>query len=158
MHERDLDVFIQHTMNYFTKIAHEAPEPRPPTIDFSAPVFLDFTGAIDVSGQSSGTVYLTMPDRMARALLEVVGEPGRDEATCRDLVGEIASTISSNARAHFGSAFQIAVPRTFTASTAIEPLPLQGRFILPLRWRDAEALLVISITELPSSNHAQTDH
>jgi chemotaxis protein CheX len=66
----------------------------------------------------------------------------------RDLVGEVANTISGNARRDFGREFVISVPCVLTGEKRPE-LPVKPgmrSFIIPINWRSHSAKLVVSLT------------
>jgi chemotaxis protein CheX len=146
MNATELSLFVDLTLGCFTKTFNEPPSLQPPSIEFSSSNYLDHTGVIDISGRSTGCVYLTVTHALAEELLAEMGEPERTAETCRDLVGELASTISSNARSHFGEQFKISVPRTFSEPPGDLAMPF-STFVLPLQWRDREAILVIGLVE-----------
>ena len=143
--EAELKYFVDANCRFFEKVAPDQLVLKDPFIEFSEPVFLDFTGLIEITGGHSGSVYLTMPRAMVLSLTRVMGEQETSEETLRDAVGEIASMISSNAREQFGPRLGISVPRSLVGS---EPagLPLAPtRFVLPIGWQDEEAFLVIAL-------------
>lgn len=108
MQERDVQVFVEGTQNYFKEISGEAPEVGLPYIKGSEEIILDYTGAIGISGERKGCVYFTTNKDMLSEIVNVVLGPGSDsEEALRDMVGEIANTISGNARRSFGSNFMV---------------------------------------------------
>lgn len=145
--EKDLKVFVDVSCRYFEKVAKDKPLLRDPVIEFHKPEFLDYTGSIEISGRSKGNIYLTMPREMVVRLLELHGENEVSDGSLYDLVGEIASTISSNAREHFGSQLKISVPRALGPEEAADKSFSNVRFVLPIEWRDEEAFLVIALEE-----------
>jgi chemotaxis protein CheX len=63
-----------------------------------------------------------------------------------DLVGEVANTISGNARRHFGPDFLISVPVIVAGNANAIQVPRTIKaYILPLRWHKLEATLVVSL-------------
>ena len=62
------------------------------------------------------------------------------------LVGEIANTISGNARRHFGPNFMISVPVVVAGSARSIQVPKDVKaYILPLRWHKLEAAMIASL-------------
>ena len=63
-----------------------------------------------------------------------------------DLVGEVANTISGNARRVFGPDFMISVPVVVAGSAKAIQVPRNVKaYIIPLRWHKYEAALVVSL-------------
>ena len=61
-----------------------------------------------------------------------------------DLVGEVANTISGNARKQFGSEFNISVPFVFKGQPQNVILPKDKHsFVIPLKWKNHDAGIVI---------------
>jgi len=64
----------------------------------------------------------------------------------RDLVGEVANTISGNARRDFGRDFVISVPSVLSGERPEVALPPGARsFVIPINWRSHSAKLVVSL-------------
>jgi len=64
----------------------------------------------------------------------------------KDLVGEIANTISGNARASFGEDFTISAPRVIDGPIESKMLdPKRRSYVLPIRWKSNGAQLIISL-------------
>lgn len=145
MTDNDLKLFVDIVSNYFAKIVDDAPTLDEPIIEFTPPRLLDYSGFIQVSGSDDGCVYITMPRDFAVAFLRRTGEMASDDALLSDFVGEMASTIASNARERFGSAFKISVPRTLVGGQQ-PPFSVPGtRFVLPIRWDGKAAQLGIGV-------------
>ncbi len=65
----------------------------------------------------------------------------------RDLVGEVANTISGNARRDFGRDFIISVPSVLAGERPDIPLKAGTRsFVIPINWRSHSAKLIVSLT------------
>jgi hypothetical protein len=65
-------------------------------------VVQDYAGVIGISGNREGKVYFTAPRGMLSVMLMCMNETDTGEQNVRDLVGEVANTISGNARRDFG--------------------------------------------------------
>ena len=70
----------------------------------------DYTGVIGISGARNGIVYFTAPRGMLTVLLMRMQETDTSEENMKDLVGEVANTISGNARRDFGKDFSSRCP------------------------------------------------
>jgi len=145
MSDSDLKMFIDIVMRYFNTSVREAPVLGEPVIEFTSPHLYEYSGFIQVSGSDDGCIYLTMPRSFAAAFLRRTGERDENDALLSDLVGEMASTVASNARERFGSQFHISVPRTLIGGHTI-PFSMPGtRFVLPIRWNGQTAQLGIGV-------------
>ncbi|MBV8171495.1 MAG: chemotaxis protein CheX [Candidatus Eremiobacteraeota bacterium] len=145
MTDNDLKMFVDIVSNYFAKVVDEAPLLDEPVIEFTPPKLLDYSGFIQISGSDDGCVYITMPRDFAVSFLRRTGEMASDDALLSDFVGEMASTIASNARERFGGQFKISVPRTLVGGQQ-PPFSVPGtRFVLPIRWDGRTAHLGIGV-------------
>jgi chemotaxis protein CheX len=145
MTDNDLKLFVDIVSNYFSTIVREAPAFGEPIIEFTPPKLFEYSGFIQISGSDDGCVYLTMPKSFASAFLRRTGERDENDALLSDLVGEMASTVASNARERFGSQFRISVPRTLIGGHTL-PFSVPGtRFVLPIRWNGQTAQLGIGV-------------
>jgi len=111
MNDQDINVFISTARRYFASL-EERPSLviEPPFVREKLGPFLEYTGIIGVSGRSRGVICFTATGKMLGEILGLLKESRIDEDAKRDLVGEIANTLSGNAREEFGSEFQISVP------------------------------------------------
>src|SRR5664279_4090895 len=101
MDEKELRVFIDIVGQYFERQTGRLPEVGSPYLgEPSALPMYDFTGVIGISGERQGCVYVTARRELLRQLLLHVGESDVSDNNLCDLVGEIANTISGNARRH----------------------------------------------------------
>lgn len=145
MTDKDLKVFIDIICHYFEKTTRNAPELKEPVIELNQFRLLDYTGFIKISGNNQGWVYISMPKGMLLDVLNCMGESLSDRSILLDSVGEIVSIITSNAREHFGTQFQISVPVT---SAGNENAPISHempRFLLPFSWREHQAYVGIAL-------------
>jgi chemotaxis protein CheX len=107
----------------------------------------DYTGVISISGKREGVVYFTAPKAMLTVLLMKMQENDFSHETMRDLVGEVANTISGNARRDFGRDFVISVPSVLAGEKPDLPQkPGSRSFVIPINWRSHSAKLVVSLT------------
>ncbi|TFV05286.1 chemotaxis protein CheX, partial [Bacillus stratosphericus] len=104
------------------------------------------SGVIAISGKNKGIVYFTSPEKMAKRLLELMGEKDTSEANLMDLVGEVANTIAGNARSEFGEKFEISVPVVIKGAPDEIMLPREGRsVVIPLEWKLCQAAIVVAL-------------
>lgn len=152
MNEHDLNVFLDIATNYFEKMTCEPAVLQSPTIQFAKRTLLDYTGLISISGNTRGCVYVTMSEGMVRSLLTAIGESEQHEATFCDAVGEVANTISSNARNHFGPNFAISIPVAVSQEKSGELALPFSTFVLPIEWRQQQGYIVIGLESQTVSN------
>jgi len=147
MNETDLHFFIDSTVNYFEEVTNEKATAGIPYIKDDEPVVLEYTGIIGISGKRKGSIYVTSSEEMLSAIakvilgLEVVGTED-----IKDLVGEIANTISGNVRQAYGSDFMISVPVVVEGKAKDIKLPdnIQS-FVIPITWQEFKTFLVVCL-------------
>lgn len=147
MDEKELRVFIDIVSQYFERQTSRVPEMGSPYLgEPNALPIHDFTGVIGISGERQGCVYFTARRELLRQLLLHVGETDISDSNLSDLVGEVANTISGNARRHFGPDFMISVPVVVDGNAKAIQVPRTVKaYVLPLRWHKLEATLVVSL-------------
>src|ERR1700689_1252583 len=140
LHERELKTFVDGTTQYFETAVQQPASIGSPYLASGAPTILDYTGVINISGRREGVVYFTAPRAMLTVLLMKMQENDFSHETMRDLVGEVANTISGNARRDFGRDFVISVPSGLSGEKPdIPQKPGQRAFIIPINWRSHSA-------------------
>ena len=147
MNETDLHFFIDSTINYFEEVTNEKATAGIPYIKDEEPVVLEYTGIIGISGKRKGSVYVTTTEEMLRSIAKLIlglEEVGREDI--KDLVGEIANTISGNVRQAYGSDFMISVPVVVEGKAKDIKLPdnIQS-FVIPITWQDFKSFLVVCL-------------
>ena len=110
LYEQELKTFVDGTTNYFEVAAQQPASIGSPYLMEGSPSVHEYTGVINISGKREGVVYFTAPKAMLTVLLMKMQENDFSHETMRDLVGEVANTISGNARRDFGRDFVISVP------------------------------------------------
>ena len=148
LQEQELKTFVEGTTNYF-EIAAQQPATigSPYLVEGTPPAAHDYTGIINVSGKREGVVYFTAPKAMLTVLLMKMQESDFSHETMRDLVGEVANTISGNARRDFGRDFVISVPNVLSGEQPEVPLkPGMRSFVIPINWRSHSAKLVVALS------------
>ena len=147
LYEHELKTFVESTTNFFEVAAQQPATVGSPYLMEGAPAVHDYTGVISISGKRAGVVYFTAPKAMLTVLLMKMQENDFSHETMRDLVGEVANTISGNARRDFGRDFVISVPSVLTGERPDFALKSgQRSFIIPINWRSHSAKLVVSLS------------
>jgi len=146
--ESELKTFVEGTTNYFEVAAQQpASIGSPYLVTEGAPSVHEYTGVIEISGKRHGIVYFTAPKAMLTVLLMKMQESDFSHETMRDLVGEVANTISGNARKDFGRDFVISVPSVVSGEKPGIPAgPNVRSFVIPINWRSHSAKLVVALT------------
>ncbi len=147
MKEKKLQVFVDIVENYFNQFGEGVVKVDTPyLLENERPDILEYTGVIGISGTQKGVVYVTATKCLLTKALEGMGEPDDSEDNLIDLIGEVANTISGNARTEFGANFHISVPFVFKGSPKSIILPKEERsFIIPIQWQDELAEIVICL-------------
>jgi chemotaxis protein CheX len=148
MDDKDIQVFITGVRRYFESLkADSGVVIEPPFIKDEERPLLEYTGIIEISGKAHGAVCFTANGLMLKNILAFLnGSPGSKEILC-DLVGEIANTLSVNAREEFGRDFLISVPVVATANDSTFPFPEDGRnYVIPIIWQSERAYLLVCLS------------
>jgi len=145
--ESERKTFVEGTTNYFEVAAQEpASIGSPYLVTEGSPSVHEYTGVINITGKREGIVYFTAPKAMLTVLLMKMQESDFSHETMRDLVGEVANTISGNARKDFGRDFVISVPSVHAGDSekVVTPDNLRS-FVIPINWRSHSAQLVVCL-------------
>jgi chemotaxis protein CheX len=147
MTDQDIRIFITMARRYFEALE---PDPslviEPPFLREELGPLLEYTGIISVSGRSKGAVCFTANGAMLEQILALLHDERRGDAAKRDLVGEIANTLSGNAREEFGSEFLISVPSVMVGPRRSADFHSGERnYAIPLNWRSETAYLLIGL-------------
>ncbi|MGM8897235.1 MULTISPECIES: chemotaxis protein CheX [unclassified Psychrobacter] len=106
----------------------------------------DYSGVIEISGPLEGCVYVSAPSNMLRQVIKIMGEPDSSMTMMKDLLGEMANTISGNARTEFGPEFIISPPHIVEGAPSVSYLPKERHsYITNFTWRGYEAVIGICI-------------
>jgi chemotaxis protein CheX len=142
----ELKVFIDAVTHYFSQLTCETAVIRSSYLAETEMPHFDYTGLITLSGHFQGCVYFSAPRRLVRELLIQLQEPDTCDENLLDAVGEVANTISGNARKHFGSALDISVPITIKGTTEQIRSAVRARpFAILLSWQRYEAVVVVDL-------------
>lgn len=147
MKEQQIQIFIDSAVRYFELIPNgEVKIGTPYLVDNTDPLAFDFTGLIAVTGPLHGTVYFSAPRVLLKHLLMTQGESDLSDSNLIDLAGELANTISGNARAEFGKEFMISVPVIIEGVPNMIHLPPHLRsYVIPIYWKAYSAAIVICV-------------
>lgn len=149
--ESELRVFITAVTEYFQALAGEPAQVRSAYLgaDLTVPQSHDYTGLITISGNYRGCVYFSCRQVLLRRLLVCMGENDHCEANLLDAVGEVANTISGNARKHFGAVLEISVPVTIHGPTESIRAAVRARpFVITIDWLGQAAIVMIDLERL----------
>lgn len=152
LNKQDIEVFSQAIDQYFTQTTHE-----PAVIEAAyladsvlhAPPIYGFTGIINVSAKYAGAIYFSAPSAMMRHVLTTMKEHNQCEENLLDAVGEIANTISGNARKHFGEHMEISIPEKIVGHPSALSKPSRDYpYIILIKWKHYAASLIVDIKKL----------
>lgn len=149
MSEETLQVFIDGVVRFFEHTNDKNVKVGTPyLVENQKPAAYDVTGIIGVSGPYRGCVYFTAPRILLKHLLLSIGETDTSNEYLFDLVGEVANTISGNARSTFGHDFMISVPAMIEGAPNQIHLPHNLRsYVIPVYWKAYHAAVVICLEE-----------
>lgn len=149
MDRDEIQIFIDSAIRYFNHLPHSnAQVGSPYLVDNIEPIAFDITGIINVSGASEGCLYFSASKPLLEHILEKLGEPDRGEAHLHDIAGELANTLSGNARAKFGSGFNISVPIIVDGAPNMLHLPPDQRtYVIPIIWDGNHAAIGVCVQD-----------
>ena len=85
-------------------------------------------------------------EALAHGASDIFISPDRPITMMKDLLGEMANTISGNARTEFGSEFIISPPQIVESAPSVSYLPRDRQsYITPFTWRGYKAVIGICI-------------
>ena len=149
MKEKRIQIFVDVIKNYFSQFGEEELIiDTPYLLENKQPRVLDYTGVIGISGVNKGAVYFTTTQHLLKQIMHELGETDLSEENYVDLVGEVANTVSGNARSEFGPEFHISVPIVFKGAPQSIILPKRGQsFIIPITWQGQIGEIVICLQD-----------
>ncbi|THB79673.1 MAG: chemotaxis protein CheX [Desulfobulbaceae bacterium] len=145
--EKDIEVFIDGIKHYFTTATElNIVVETPYLITVNEISVNDYTGIIGISGERKGFVLVTASEYMLQDLVLSLGEPEASPNLIYDVIGELANTISGNARRFFGAGFMISVPLIVMGQPErIGSVRDTHGYVIPARWKSFSFQLVISL-------------
>ncbi|MCL2589506.1 MAG: chemotaxis protein CheX [Betaproteobacteria bacterium] len=148
INERDIHIFVDAVSNFFFHVTEEKVEIKTAYLlenDVPSATY-DLTSYITLSGNFTGRIYFSAPRSMLTHLLLIMGEQVRDNDRLLDTVGEIANTISGNARKHFGETMEISVPISQeTEPDWLKTVVSPHSYIILVKWKQYRASVVVDI-------------
>lgn len=147
--EELLTVFVKGAARYFEDATGEKAEVGAPYLlgpsEFEV-ALLGHAAVIGISGGHRGSIVFSAEPALTERLVRQMGEPQVDEHLCADMVGEVANTISGNARQEIGSDFMISVPVMLSGGTARVHLPRGiDIFVIPVVWHGLNSHLAVCL-------------
>ena len=145
MSEDKIQIFIDAVVNYFNQTSNTEVTVGAPFLEKNHnPTAMDYTGVIGISGSYKGCVYFTAPKILLKHLILSLGESDTSENNMIDMVGEVANTLSGNARRELGKNFMISVPMVVEGAPSKLHLPRELRsYVIPISWKSYNAAVVI---------------
>ncbi|GAC1669614.1 MAG: hypothetical protein NVS9B2_14540 [Steroidobacteraceae bacterium] len=144
--EAEIRTFVEGATNYFEVSAQQSASVGSPyLVTDGNPGAYEYTGVIGNTGRRRGIVYFTAPRGMLTVLLMRMQETDTSDENIRDLVGEVANTISGNARRDFGKNFVISVPVVISLDAEKVSAPHSRSYVIPINWRTHSAKLVVCL-------------
>lgn len=107
----------------------------------------DYVGVISISGSYEGCCYFAAPRILLKHLVLSMGEHDTSDEMLQDTVGEVANTLSGNARQKLGKDFIISVPQISKGGADNQNLKVDSRsYVIPISWKSYRASLGISLS------------
>jgi len=149
LNEQDIEVFVNAIKQYFQQTTWEVANIKAEYLIESKPPIHDFNRLIKIGGDYAGCIYFSAPRLMMQHLLTKMYENNQSDENLLDAVGEIANTISRNARQHFGEDMEISVPETMLGKTNNLKQQTRDRpYAVDIIWEKYTAALVIDFSRL----------
>jgi chemotaxis protein CheX len=146
LNEEEIRTFVEGATRFFETSAQQAATVGSPyLVTDGKPGAYEYTGVIGISGTRKGIVYFTAPRGMLTVLLMRMQESESTDEFIKDLVGEVANTISGNARRDFGKDFVISVPTVIAHDPDQVTAPHARSYVIPINWRTHSAKLVVCL-------------
>ncbi len=145
--EDKLKIFINSIFYYFD---HTCKEP----VDIGSPYLVDsmdvieaeYTALIAITGEYQGVCCFSTPKALLKDVISSVGVSDVSQNMLIDTAGEIANTLSGNARKYLGSNFNISVPIVFKGPPDGSYLPKGAKiYAIPIEWKGTKATLGICL-------------
>lgn len=148
MMENQLKVFIDGVVNYFHHTNDSSVLVGSPyLINDLDEISSDYTGSIAISGSYEGACHFTAPSALVRHLILSFGETDTSESMISDTVGEVANTLSGNARQKLGKGFNISPPKISKGCPNDSPNRAHHSriYAIPISWKSYRAALGIHL-------------
>jgi chemotaxis protein CheX len=148
MEEDILKIFARSTERYFSQAAAGGATLGTPYLrDPEEEATLGYSAIIGISGEYRGGVYYTTSREKLDVLLPLLGEAEVNDDLCADLVGEIANSISGNAREELGAGFMISTPFVLVGHPVGLHMPKGAPcYVLPVSWRGHASRVLVTLS------------
>ena len=143
----EVGVFVNSVMHYFeTAVQQPAACGIPHLAVRRSPELGDYTGLVKISGQRDGVVVFTAPRSMLCVMLMCMQDTDLSHEHLRELVGEIANTLSGDAQRNFRHQYSISLRSLVHERDAPMIYPPHARpIVIPITWRSYQARLVVCL-------------
>ena len=148
MESEKLQIFVDGTVKYFSKFGGASARVGSPFLISSMnDHFQKYTSFISISGRDTGAVFFSSSDELLTRLLNTLNVSNVSEENLIDLAGEIANTISGNARELLGHEFIISTPIVLSGShdSVVHMTETPQIYVIPIIWHNHNASLIISL-------------
>ncbi len=149
MIEKKLQVFINSLVNYFAHTNDADVQVGSPFLTSSIhDIKADYTAMIAISGKYTGVCYFMAPKVLVKHLILSLGDDDMSDQMIEDTVGEVANTLSGNARKELGRDFIISVPKVIQGVPKDVPTDGDSRlYAIPFKWKAYSAMLGVSLVK-----------
>jgi len=147
MDHNKLQVFVDGTIKYFNKYTESTAKIGSPFLITSMEEYFEkYTAFISISGRDSGNIFFSSGKDILQKLLVSLNIEDKSDENMLDLVGEVANTISGNAREVLGSQFLISTPVVLSGSQKrVKIAKTPEVYVVPIHWNNQKAHLIISL-------------
>jgi chemotaxis protein CheX len=145
--EFEVGVFVNSVMHYFeTAVQQPAACGIPHLALRQRPQLADYTGVVRIAGQRDGVVLFTAPRSMLRVMLMCMHDTDLSHEHLRELVGEIANTLSGDAQRNFRHQYSVTVRSVVHEGDVPLVYPAGAHpIVIPIAWRSYRARLVVCL-------------
>ena len=147
MRKDDIQVFVEGLISYYAIVTNKPAEVGTPyLVSDINDIIKEYAGIIGITGRYSGNVIFTAPKPMLMQLLARYPGNEYDGELLLDLVGEIANTVSGNAREKLGSDFQLAPP--VVSRGRLDSIKIASglqTYCIPIVWEKRSANLIVAL-------------
>jgi len=145
--EFEVGVFVNSVMHYFeTTVQQPAACGIPHLALRRRPQLADYTGIVSISGRRDGVVLFSAPRSMLCVMLMCMQQTDLSHEHLRELVGQIADTLSGDAQRNFRHQYSIEVHSQVHDGDAPVLYPPHARpIVIPIAWRSYQARLVVCL-------------
>ena len=145
--EFEVGVFVNSVMHYFeTTVQQPAACGIPHLALRRQPQLAAYTGMIRISGRRDGVVFFTAPRSMLCVMLMWMRDTDLSHEHLRELVGQVAATLSGDAQRSFRHQYSISVRSVVHDDDAPVVYPPHARpIVIPIAWRSYQARLVVCV-------------